>query len=81
MNLEDMQFPVYRRYKNGRSYFKIINPKRFEEVRVVGVQRVISLIDAKQFPEINFIRDLILNYREMADEISAADFEQFKAGS
>jgi CRISPR/Cas system-associated protein endoribonuclease Cas2 len=79
MKFEDIVFPVYRRYKNGRSYFKIINERAFEEVRPLGSKRIVSLTDAKQFPEMNFIRDLVFNYSEMADEISAEEYEKFKS--
>jgi hypothetical protein len=78
MKFEDIQFPVYRRYKNSRSYFKIINPRRFEEIKVIGSKRVIHMIEAHLFPEMNFIRDLAVNYREMAEEISAEEYEAFR---
>lgn len=78
MKLEDINFPVYRRYKNGRSYFKIINPNCFEEIQVIGTKRIIKVIEAKLFPEKSFIADLILNYQTMADEISEQEYLQRK---
>ncbi len=78
MKFEDIVFPVYRRYKNGRSYFKIINERSFEEVRPLGASRIVTVTEAKQFPEINFIRDLVFHYSDMAEVISAEEYEKFK---
>ena len=74
MNFKDINFPVYRKYKNNKSYFKIIQPKIFEEVQLIGTKKVIKLIEAKQFPEFVFIHDLVVNYSQMADEISEEDY-------
>ena len=74
MDFEGIKFPVYRRYKNNKSYFKIINPRLFEEIQLVGSKRIIRHTTAKQFPELNFIRDLIYNYKEMAEEISETEY-------
>jgi hypothetical protein len=78
MKSEDMQFPVYRRYRNGRSYFKIINERSFEEVRALGERRLVAVIEARQFPEMIFIRDMLFNFESMAEEITAAEYERFK---
>jgi hypothetical protein len=74
MKLEDIHFPVYRKYKNNKSYFKIINPRLFEEVQVIGSKKFIKETEARLFPEVNFVRDLVLNYSEMAYEISEEEY-------
>ena len=74
MNFEDINFPVYRCYKNKKSYFKILNPRLFEEIQVIGNKKVIKSIAATQFPEMSFIRDLVYNYTEMAYEITEAEY-------
>jgi hypothetical protein len=74
MDLKDINFPVYRKYKNNKSYFKIIQPKLFEEIQIIGSKKIIKEVEAKQFPEMLFISDLILNYSEMADEISEEEY-------
>jgi hypothetical protein len=79
MKFEDIKFPVYRRYKNNKSYFKIINPKRFEEIQVIGIKRVVRETDAIQFPEMNFIRDLVFQFSEMAEEITEQEYVEQKA--
>jgi len=74
MDLKDINFPVYRKYKNNKSYFKIIQPKLFEEIQIIGSKKIIKEVEAKQFPEMLFISDLISNYSEMADEISEEEY-------
>jgi hypothetical protein len=78
MASQDINFPVYRKYKNGKSYFKIINAKLFEEIQIIGSKRVVKLIEATQFPEMSFIHDLIHNYGEMAEEVSGDEYERLK---
>jgi hypothetical protein len=74
MNFEDIVFPVYRKYKNNRSYFKIINPRLFEEIQVIGDKKLVRQVEVRLFPEINFIRDLVFNYKEMAVEINESEY-------
>jgi regulator of sigma D len=78
MNVEGINFPVYRKYKNNKSYFKIINPRLFEEIQLIGTKKIVRQTEAKLFPEVNFITDLLLNYNEMADEISESDYQLVK---
>jgi hypothetical protein len=75
---EDIKFPVYRKYKNGRSYFKIINPLLFEEIQIIGSKKAVRQTEVKQFPEKNFVHDLVYNYRQMAVEISAEEYEEVR---
>jgi hypothetical protein len=80
MDLKDINFPVYRKYKNNKSYFKIIQPKLFEEIQIIGSKKIIKEVEAKQFPEMLFISDLISNYSEMADEISEEEYLRVRVG-
>ena len=74
-----MNFPVYRKYKNGKSYFKIINPLLFEEIQVIGTKKVTKQTEAKLFPEKNFVNDLLFNFKEMANEISEEEYLKIKS--
>ena len=74
MNLEDIDFPVYRKYKNNKRYFKIINPLLFEEIQVIGKRYVIKQTEAKLFPEKIFVRDLIVNQGQMAAVITEKEY-------
>jgi hypothetical protein len=80
MDHKDINFPVYRKYKNNKSYFKIIQPKIFEEIQIIGSKKIIKEVEAKQFPEMLFISDLISNYSEMADEISEEEYLRVRVG-
>lgn len=77
-SLESMKYPQYRRYKNGLSYFKILSPVMFEEIKVVGSKRIVYSVEAKQYPEKIFINDLLLAYKLFADEISETEYEAQK---
>jgi predicted nuclease of restriction endonuclease-like RecB superfamily len=78
MDLKDINFPVYRKYKNNKSYFKIIQPNLFEEIQLIGSKKVVKQTEAKQYPEIVFIRDLVLDYSEMALEITEDEYLSIK---
>ncbi len=69
---------MYRKYKNNKSYFKILDNRNFEELQIVGSNVMMNKIKAISFPEINFIHDLIFNYSKMADEISEEEFDETK---
>jgi hypothetical protein len=59
-------FPIYRKYKHGKNYFKINAKNQFEEIQCIGSKKIHHVIDAKQFPELNFILDLInFNFNEI----------------
>jgi hypothetical protein len=78
MAFEDIQFPVYRKYKNGKNFFKISNPLEFEELLVIGSNVRYKKTRAVQYPEILFIQDLLINYQSMADEASVEEFDSLR---
>jgi hypothetical protein len=65
-NLEDIKFPVFRKYKNNQRFYKIINSREFEEIQQIGSKKLLNLIKAEQLPEINLIHDLVYNYDSFA---------------
>ncbi len=54
-----IDYPIYRKLSNNRSFYKVIDSKKFEEIQIIGTKRRIQLIEAKQYPELLFIQDLI----------------------
>lgn len=74
-----MDYPVYRRYLNGRSYFKISSPDELEELQLMGSRCFIHQLKAKILPERNFIYDLTFAYENHCEVIEAAVYEEFKA--
>jgi len=79
--VEDINFPIYRKYKNNKRFYKIINKKEFEEIQVIGNKTVVNHIKASQLPEFNFINDLISDYDPFAEVITRAEYEKIKASS
>ena len=70
MAFEDIQFPVYRKYKNNTSFFKVISRTSFDEIQLIGSKAKLSTITATQFPEMNHIYDLVYNYPAFGSEIT-----------
>lgn len=71
---EVIHFPIYRKYKNNKRFYKIINTKEIEELQIIGTQVLINHLTAKQHPEVMFISDLIGNYADFALEISEKEY-------
>ena len=46
MDFKGINFPVYRKYKNNKSYFKIIAPNLFEEIQLIGNKKIVKQIEA-----------------------------------
>ena len=74
MAFEDIQFPVYRKYKNNTSYFKILSRDQFEEIQIIGTKAKLNLITANQFPEMNHIYDLVYNHEGLGSEITENEY-------
>ena len=70
MAFEDIQFPVYRKYKNNSSFFKVISRTNFEEIQLIGSRARLNAIIATQFPEMNHIFDLVYNFADFGSEIT-----------
>jgi hypothetical protein len=75
MKFEGTIFPVYRKYKNNKSYFKIISPRLFEEIQLIGSKIKVQEVKAERLPEMNFVRDLVVNYSEMAEAILKEEYD------
>lgn len=52
-------FPLYRKYSNNKSYFKVLSVDSFEEIQVMGSNYWIYSFTAKILPDRNFIHDMI----------------------
>jgi hypothetical protein len=71
----ELNFPVYRKYKNGKSYFKIISATNFTEVQMVGNKKMVHHITANTYPEKLLIHDMLHNFSAHWDAITEAEFE------
>jgi hypothetical protein len=54
-------FPLYRKYKNNKNFFKITSENEFEELSIIGTKLIIKNHLVKILPDRNFIFDLIEN--------------------
>ena len=73
---ESIQYPQYRKYKNGLSYFKILSPTQAQEIKIIGTKRSLFIIEAKQYPERVFINDLLFNYTDFAIQVTEEEFNR-----
>ena len=66
----DLQFPIYRKRLNNKSFYKITSNNTFEEVQLTGSLKMKYEFTADKYPEFLYIKDLIeLNYCEEITEI------------
>lgn len=71
-------FPVYRKYTNKNTFFKILSENEFEEISSIGNQPVIYHIVAEQYPEKLRIKDMIQCNDDIWVEISPEIYEETK---
>lgn len=72
-----MEYPQYRELKGFNRYYKIIDDRNFTEVYFIGEKVVLHHIEAKQYPEILKIQDM-LNCQSPFVEISENDYNNLK---
>jgi hypothetical protein len=76
MQSPEINFPVYRKYKNNKSFFKILGPGLFEEIQFVGTKKFVKRVEARLYPEKMFVQDLIHDFGERALEISENEYNR-----
>jgi len=54
-----MEYPQYRELKGFNRYYKIIDDRNFTEVYFIGEKVVSHHIEAKQYPEMLRIQDML----------------------
>ena len=52
-------FPQYRKLSNDKVFYRINNDRQFDEIQIIGKSAYIHSIEAKQYPEILKIQDLL----------------------
>ncbi len=77
-NASNINYPIYRKYKNNKSYFKIISKEEFEEIQVLGNTYTLHHFKAKILPDRNLIEDLSINYEAYCNVISEKEYEIIK---
>lgn len=71
----DQPFPIYRKYPNGQSYFKIVSPTEFIELKLEAKGFKTYTFQATILPDRVYIQDLILNENQYWSSSDADEFE------
>jgi len=72
-----MDFPQYRKYKNGQSYFEILSENEFLEYKIQINKVEKELFTARILPDRNMINDMLYNYEDHWDEVEKEDLKDF----
>ncbi|HLU84446.1 MAG TPA: hypothetical protein VKZ45_03160 [Vicingaceae bacterium] len=76
MKNQTTKYPLYRKYKNNKSYFKIISPEKFQEIQVMGTKFYVFDFEAKILPDRNLINDLSFDYQDFCDVITKEEYDE-----
>ena len=74
MNLEEFSYPIYRKRKNNKSFYKINSFQQFEEIQIVGKKFNYYIIEVLQYPEKLLLLDMISLKEAIYDEIKCEDW-------
>lgn len=74
--MNQITFPTYRKYKNNKNFFKIINENEFEEISFIGSKVIVTKHLAKILPDRNLIADL-LHDSNFAEQSTQEEYESF----
>lgn len=59
MDYKNTDFPQYRKLSNGKTFYKIVDAKTYDEVQVMGSKRFVYTTIANQYPEMLRIKEMI----------------------
>lgn len=71
-----MKFPVYRKYRNELSWFRIDSGEKFEEIRRIGTRFEVTTHEVKILPDRNMLHDLVYAYEGFALEITPEEYQE-----
>lgn len=72
-----MNFPIYRKYSTGKTFFKIKSLNEFEEVCRIGNKYTVKSFSAQILPDRVFIQDMINNFNHHWEETTKEEYETF----
>lgn len=70
-----MDFPQYRKLSNCKSYYRVNDEKCFDEIQLIGDKAIHFFIEAKQYPEMLRIKDMLEYQFEGLEASSQEEFE------
>jgi len=71
-----MNFPQYRKLSNNKSFYRIDGERLFFEIQLIGHKSFLTQTEAKQYPEIIRISDM-LSLSEPFVESTAEEFHLY----
>ena len=71
-----MEFPIYRKYKNNKHFFKIISMDEFEELSFIGKKLIVTLHQVTILPDRNFMSDLLYDIGNTAEIAKEEEYQQ-----
>jgi len=71
-----MKFPIYRKYKNNKHFFKIMSMNEFEEISFIGKKLIVTLHQVTILPDRNFISDLLHDIGNTAEIATEEEYQQ-----
>lgn len=69
-------FPAFRKYKNNKNFFKIINENEFEEISFIGSKVILVKHIAKILPDRNLIADLLYDVGNTCEVTTEEEYEK-----
>lgn len=75
----EVNYPVYRKYKNDLSWFRISGPDSFDEIRKMGSRYLKSVHTVRILPERVMLQDLLYDFQAFAVEIDADEYHRIEA--
>jgi len=73
MSYKVTDFPQYRKLSNEKVFYRIRDDRNFDEIQLFGSRASFFSMEAKQYPEILKIKDLL----ELADGFLEANQSEF----
>jgi hypothetical protein len=74
-NTPSINYPQFRKYAHGRTYFKIISSSEFEELQFLGDDCTVHRFTAKILPDRNYLYDLTFDYKKHWIAIEEQEYE------
>lgn len=71
-----MNFPQYRKLMNDKSFYRIDSERSFYEIQLIGSKCFLYQTEAKKYPEIIRIQDM-LNFSESFVHCSSVEFNTY----
>ena len=59
MSSKDIDFPQYRKLRNEKVFYRIVDNRHFDEIQLVGSKANFFQHTAEQYPEILRIQDML----------------------